>query len=276
MKGLFSINVDTKEVCGEEFILRKTDSELARKSDEASDTLLAYQKKSGVPLWFSIIKYIALFAVICPLEFVSACLDNGFEITYQRGAWALYAGAAGFLIWLVMFIIEKVRFKKVAQSPEVDEFLSGMSELNNRIKESLHVPENCADVDVFCRPFKIKNGKEKRGNQFFNLLNFSFWVFKEGENLCFADTSGVYGVPLSSITEVVLVKKSVMVPQWNKDEPIKNEKYKKYVKSNNYGAYIIKPHYSVRFTRHGEEWEILIPAYDIDVISDLTGKYPAA
>lgn len=269
MKGLFSVNVKTNEVRGKEFILRKTDSDLSRKSDEASDTLIAYQKKSGVPLWFSIIKYIALFTVICPLEFTSACIENGFETTYQRGAWALYLGGAGLLIWLAMFIIEKVRFKKVAQSPEVDDFLSGMSELSDRIKQSLHIPADCADIDIFCRQYKLKNGKEVRGNHFFDYLNLSLWVFKEGENLCFADTSGVYGIPISSITEIVLIKKSVMVPQWNKDESVKAEKYKKYVKMNNYGAYFIKPHYSVRFSRHGEEWEILIPAYDIDYVCEI-------
>lgn len=276
MKQLFSLNVNTNQINGEEFILRKTDTELTRKSDETSDTLHAYQKKSGVPLWYSIIKYIFLIAAVaCLPAFLRRCLDNGFDDAYNGAAWALYAGAAGLLIGLVMFLIEGVRFKKVAQSPEVNEFLSGMGELNNRIKENLHIPENCADIDVFCRPVKLKNGKEKRGNHFFSYFNVSLWVFKEGENLCFADISGVYGIPLSSITEIVLNKKSAMVPQWNKDEPIKNEKYKKYVKVNNYGMYFIKPHYSVRFTRHGEEWEVLVPAYDIDAISELTGKYPA-
>lgn len=276
MKSLFSINIKTNKISGEEFILRKTDSDLSRKSDEASDTLIAYQKKSGVPLWFSIIKYIALFAAVaCLPAFLTRCLDNGFGDAYSGAAWALYAGVAGLLIGLAMFIIEKIRFKTVAENPEVGELLSGMGELNNKIKESLHIPEDCADVDVFCRPYKLKNGNEKRGNPFFNYFNISLWVFKEGENLCFADISNVYGIPLSSITEVVLVKKSVMVPQWNKDEPIKAERYKKYVKVNNYGMYFIKPHYSVRFTRHGEEWEVLVPAYDIDVISELTGKYPA-
>ncbi|MCH5162855.1 MAG: hypothetical protein J1G38_05140 [Clostridiales bacterium] len=276
MKSLFAIDVTTKEYTGQEFILRKPDSELAQKVDASADTLVAYDKKSGVPLWFSIIEYILLFVgTICLLGFLNGCSEVGFDVAYKNGAAFIYIGGVSLVVWLAMAIYKRVHFKKVAKSPEVAEFLNEANELTDKIRENLNVPENSADVDVICRPFKIKNGKEKRGNMFYNYFNFSFWVFKEEENLCFSDACSVYGIPISSITEVVLVKKSVMVPQWNKDEPIKDPKYKKFVKTNNYGAYFIKPHYSVRFTHNDEEWEVLIPAYDIGVITELTGKYPA-
>lgn len=45
MKTLFSIDVNTNEINGQEFILRETDSELLRKLDEYDDILLGYQKK---------------------------------------------------------------------------------------------------------------------------------------------------------------------------------------------------------------------------------------
>ena len=275
MKSLFSVNVKTNEVSGEEFILRKPDSELSRKSDEASETLSAYKKKSGMPLWYNIIMYVFLFAfVVCIPAFMEGCIDNGFKDTYQRGSWALYVGGAGLLIGFAMYVVKRVRLTKVVQSPEVVEFVSGMDELADKIKANLHVPENCADIDVLSRPYKLKNGKEILGTNFFRCFNLTFWVFKEGDFLCFGCNEGVYGIPLTSITEIITVKKQMSVPQWNKDEPIKDEKYKPYVKANNNGMYFIKKHYSVRFTRHGEEWEILIPAYDIDIISELTGRYP--
>lgn len=275
MKNLFSVNVKTNEVTGEEFIIRKTDSELSKKETEATAKLFEYKKMSGMPLWYSIIMYVFLFAlIICLPAFIKGWIENGFEVTYQRGSWVLYIGIAGLIISPTMYLIQRIRCKKVIQSPEVDDFVSGMGELINNIKASLRVPTDCADIDVLCRPYKLKNGKEKQGNHFFKYFNLSFWVFKENDNLCFASTEGVYGIPLSSITDVVLVKKTVSVPQWNKDEPIKAEKYKKSVKVNNYGMYFIKKHYSVRFTRHGEEWEFLIPAYDVDIITELTGRFP--
>lgn len=275
MKNLFSIDVKTKEISGQEFIIRKPDSELLEKSDKCADTLMGYKKKSGMPLAYWIIEFILLLAAaICLPGFFKGCLNNGFEIAYQRGAAILIIGIIALVVGIAMSIFASVHNKKITKSPEVGEALSEMSELNNRIKESLLVPENSADIDVLCRPFKLKKGKVKRGGRFFYCFNFSFWVFIEGENLCFADASGVYGVPLSSITDTELIKKTVTVTTWNKDEPIKDPKYKKFVKVNNYGLYFIKPHYSLRFKHNDEEWEVLIPGYEIEVISELTGKYP--
>lgn len=275
MKNLFSVNVKTNEVRGEEFVIRRPVSDLSRKSEEAIQTLSAYKKKGAMPLWYNLIMYaFVLASVICIPAFLEGCLDNGFEITYQRGSWALYIGGAGLILGFTMYIIKRVRLTKLVHNPEVVDFVSDMDKLTDRIRESLHVPENCADIDVFSRPYKMKNGKEKQYSHFFAYFNLSFWVFKEDDLLCFACAEGVYGIPVSSITEIVLNKKTVSVPQWNKDEPIKNEKYKPYVKTNNNGMYFIKKHYSIRFMRRGEEWEILIPAYDIDVITELTGHYP--
>ncbi len=98
MKSLFAVDVNTNEICGQEFILRKPDSALSKQVDESADTLGAYQKKSGVPLWYNIIEYILLFAaVICLLGFVNAWADNGFKITYRRGAVILYIGIIAFI-----------------------------------------------------------------------------------------------------------------------------------------------------------------------------------
>lgn len=230
-------------------------------------------KKSGVPIMYSIIEYIiSLFAVFGLVTFVIECIKHESNITYQSATTKLYIGVICFIVWLVMFIFKKVRFKKVAQSQEYDDFFSRMTELNNRINDSLMVPENRVNIDVLCRPFKQKNGKEKKGSQLFDFLNISFGVFVEEENLCFSDISSVYGIPIDSITDIVLINKTVVVSQWNKDESTNSQKYKKYVKMNNYGNYFIKPHYSIRFKHNDEEWEILIPAYDFDIISELTGK----
>ena len=276
MKNLFSFNVKTNEIIGQEFLIRKPDKELSEKSDECADALMGYEKKGGMPLWYTIIEYILLFAaIICLPGFFRGCLDNGFDVAYRRGAAILIVGVIALVAGLVMLIIKYLRHKKVEQSPEVHEALSEMSELTDKIKESLLVPENSADTDILCRPFKLKKGKVKRGSHFFDCFNFSFWVFVEGENLCLANADGVYGIPLSSITDAVKIKKAVTSMAWNKDETVKDPKYKQFVKVNNYGLYFFKPHYSLRFKHNDEEWEILIPGYEMEVISSLTGKYPA-
>ena len=235
---------------------------------------MGYEKKSGMPLVYTIIEYVLLLAaVICLTGFFKGCLNTGFKVAFQRGAAILIIGIVALVVGLAMWVFARLHAKKVVKSPEVGEALSEMSELNNKIKESLLVPENSADIDVLCRAFKLKNGKVKRG-KFFDCFNFSFWVFIEGENLCFANTSGVYGIPLSSITDIVLIKKAVTGTAWIKDEPMNDPKYKKIVKVNNYGIYFFKPHYSLRFKYDDEEWEVLFPGYELEVISELTGKYP--
>lgn len=273
MKSLFSMDVEKNEPYGKEFILRETDFELTQKSDQSLDTLNDFEKKSDVPVLYTIIQYLLFLSFYFLAAFIKKCIDDGFTVAYKTTTEFFYIGTIGFAAWLAMTVYKKIRYKKVVESTEVNDFINDVKELNNTIRESLLIPENSASVDVLCRSFKLKNGKKKSANLFYDCLNFSFWVFIEGDNLCFADTSSVYGIPLDSFTRIDLINKSVMVPQWNKDEPIKDEKYKKYVKVNGGGIYFIKPHYSLRFNdSYGEEWEVLIPAYEIEVISKLTGK----
>lgn len=275
MRNLFSVNVKTGENTYNRFLIRKPDEQLMQKVEMSNAQLETYRQKSGVPLWFSILKFIFLFCVFMLIAFIGGSLNNGFEEEYSFAAWALYVGAIGTVLWLIMFIIERVRFKRVAQSPEVDAFLSDFEDLNKKIKENLRIPEGSFDLDVLCRPFKVSgSGKEKRGSQFFDYLNASVWAFKEGENLCFADSAGVYAIPASAVTTIVKHKKSSFFAQWNKDEPYTAEKYKHYVKTNGYGMMCIKYHYSLQFMLGGEEWEILVPAYDVDVVTQLTGITP--
>ena len=99
------------------------------------------------------------------------------------------------------------------------------------------------------------------------------WIFTENGNLCFADTFGIWAVPLSCIIAIAFFPGHATLTSWNKEEQFNSPKYKKTVRVYKHN-YIVKGYYSLQILRNNEEWEVLIPVYDIDYIFELTGKYP--
>lgn len=276
MKKLFTINIKTFERGTNEFLLRKPDPALEKKMDEASATYTAFRGKRKMPLWYTTIQFIFLLCGICLLVFVSKCTTGDFQRAYSSWAWALYVGAIGLFLWLVMFAFGIIYGSKDKAGPEANYLVQQTDDLVNRIKENLSIPENCAEADVLYLPFKLANdGTKKRGSIDFNYLNMPMWIFKEGENLCFADVTGVWAIPLASFKAVLGINKSATVSQWNKYARPDSPQYSEDVKMNGYGLLQIKKYYSVQFISRGEEWEILIPSYDIDVIAELTKLLPS-
>ena len=90
--------------------------------------------------------------------------------------------------------------------------------------------------------------------------------------LCIADVNNVIGLPIEDMTGIYKINKRVSFLGWNKEESFNKAPYKQYkMTSNQFGMIFIKPHYSLRFSSFGEEYEILFPAYELETFTSLTG-----
>lgn len=271
MRNLFTINIKTKEHGFNEFLIRKSDSTLKAQYDENAKSLDDTIKKRFAPLL-----YISFAACVCGAIsiafFMSELEDADFSQAYSTVGWALYVGIAGIALSAVLFLAAFIWMRKFMANPQTQNIMQEQTELKDKIADGLRVPEGCAEIDIMYRPYKLKKGKEKYQGKGYE--NLPMWVFAEDSNLCFADTFGVWAVPLSYITSITPFPGHATLSSWNKEEKFNSIRYKRMMRYYK-GNYIVKGYYSLQFTRRGEEWEILIPAYDIDVISELTGKYPA-
>ena len=98
----------------------------------------------------------------------------------------------------------------------------------------------------------------------FTHLNSEVYLFIENDKVYFADCGAVIEIPLASFKNIDKANKSVIVPKWNKEVPFNNEKYKEYkVKQNGYGMFYVKPYYSIKLLIDNEDYEMLIPNYDL-------------
>ena len=60
------------------------------------------------------------------------------------------------------------------------------------------------------------------------------------------------------------VNKTITLPNWNKNEPINSEKYKKYKLALTNNGISSKPHYKVFLTIDNEKYYFCLANYDID------------
>ena len=104
----------------------------------------------------------------------------------------------------------------------------------------------------------------------FKYINIQFNFFIKNDMLCFADVETVYAIPLSYFKKIIKYNKRAMVNGWNKSEDFNKGEYKEYkITKNSYDNLFMKPYYSVQFEYEFQEYEFLIPPYEINHLNKL-------
>ena len=268
MKNAFSINVTTNENGADKFKVKKLSEELTRRKEQSENTITDITRAASIPRW---LEWVAIilggFGLIVFASLLEALTDVGFATAYKNAGWLFYAGGASLIVALIIFILRTYKKRTTLNSPAVRDTLSESERLVYRCYEDLGVPYDADDVDIFAEGFKTKNGKTKRAGMFFQYLNVACKIYRDGDNLYIADTDGVYAFPIVNFTGIVAVKKNATFNCWTKQQPFNKPPYKQYkVRHNNYGMFFVKPYYSVRFTALNEEYEIVIPSYEMDTL----------
>ena len=266
MKNAFEINLTTEEKSCDKFIVKKIPDDLERRLDEMNEAFTMIQKNSSIPIWLTVIYYIcAFFAIAVTAGFFEAAVDIGFATAFHNAGWMIYADSVCIVVALAVFIYKWRKKKKTEQSPAVQSKLEESKKLNSHCYEELGVPADADTIDIFSVAGKLKKGKVMPAT-YYQYTNVACKIYNDSNNLYIADTIAVYRFPLNSFTHIVTRNKNTTFNTWNKDEGFNQGIYKQYkVRRNNFG-FFIKPYHSVQFFAFNEEYEIVIPSYELQTL----------
>lgn len=274
--NVFGSNTKGNSFDGECFVARRIDDgDLERKREQLEGEVENLRRNATLPVWLLIAMYILLgYGAICVLNFLMAPLGEevvSYAEAYSNAAWVIWSGVPALLIGVVLWVIKFVRQKRVEGSSAYAYVVERAEKFAAESREALGVPEDAVDLDVFAEPYKLnKNGKRRHGSYIAQYYNSSWWTFREGDAVCFADTTVVYKIPLAEIERIVRIEKRIMFQGWNKSVAYSKGEYKQYkIRANNNGALFVKPYISVRIRG---DWELVLPPYELASFEKITGK----
>ena len=271
MKNVFDINVEQDGYDGKAFLSKQVSFDLQDKIEKASVEFMEEEQKSQISLPLIIVEIICMIIVFGVLRGI---IEVGFAKAFSNAPFLMIGGIAAANVWLAIWLHGRKKEKKLFQYVEEENILEDIEKWEKLAQNELEMPEDKIEVDVLAEAYEMKKGKKKplftpvTGNPELNM-------YFKGENLCFADMTEEYSIPLADITVIEKIKKNVTIEEWHKEEDRKDPKYKKYkIATNNYGL-LLKGYYSIQIQSMWGEFEIQMPDYEeeaVMMIADKAGK----
>jgi len=265
-KNVFSINLDSDKVIDFDTFIRRQESEnLAKWREEMQNTRLSYMNKN---LKYSAILYVAGLVGFVILRF-AAKFAGFYATTMVILAVLLLASTVVSAVWLRKHSKKK---EKEAQKRFEEEYAS----YEDIVKNELRIPKDAKKVEVFTYMYSKEGGTFPK-----EYAIDTATVFEEEGHLCFRYDGVVLGFPLSELEGVAKVNKTIFFNVWERDESFDSESFLPYhiqeIEDSEHGCYYsMQGYYSVRLTRDGTPYEIIIPPYDMDPILEILKVEPTA
>lgn len=167
-----------------------------------------------------------------------------------------FCGCIALCTLLAIVGVKEKRFrqsKRLYRAREEALFRAGLRELG--------VPGSAAFIDVCA---SVRRGRKLL------LQNAETSVFLEEGALCFSNAVIVVKLPRERLT-ITRVEKRIFSFRWTKDTSWRKGNYKQYgIRQIGDGSFRIKPHYRLKISGGTEDYEILIPCYDVQPVLELT------
>lgn len=273
MKNIFSIDVtdeNNKITDGDIFVIQRAPKELSDKVNDLSDEVINIALKTGLPLYLEIIKVLFLIAAgIIGIVLVTLWEEMSIaEIMAKHSFLVLLAVFCG-LAYGILEFIDRRRTKELMETSNTQRLESELEKASDEIIRLYNKPKDAPVVDVMFTTYKAKKITH---SELCNYLTESPSAYVEDDRLYLITLNAKYGIPLKEITGAHCINKKVSTDAWNKDEPHNKGKYKEFkIKEDEYGRVCIKRYYALDILHENEDYEILIPCYDWEIIEKLTG-----
>ncbi len=275
MKNIFGLNKTLYSEAGQEafdgscFITKSLTEEAQVQEQQKPEA-------PKLPAALSALQYIfvALFAIALGIWLY---LGKSFGELIKEMIYIPILMAVGFLGFLIISVIEVINSKKFAKEHGLDT-LAELDEYQNihevdedaeeaeeaRVRDELGIPADAADMD-FLSYFYREDENGPYNIKPFDFMTLEMFVFADDEYLHIADFNDVYSISRSDIKGIEKVEKETTLLGWSKDDSFDSEKYAEYgITENDEGFIVIPYYYSVRIEANGEEFELVIPPYEID------------
>ncbi len=275
MKNFFGLNVtkgmESKNIDGHAYVVSSLDSEGMAEIEKEMESSRQMKKKSGLPIYLSILKYIFAFAGLIIAGGIAKA-EVPISEAYQNSPVLFWVGGASIVLWIAIYIFETVRRKKYVKSDDFKQRKEQTEDTIKKLKEKIGVPEDAVDMDVLVERYVVKNDVVKRKNCGpANYGNLQVYAYVQDEHLYLASYEHVWAIPLTAFTSMELSKKRTSFTFWNKEEKPNSPRYRQYnIKFNNMGC-IFARFYTVEIKDSFKEFCLLIPEYEGEQFMRLTG-----
>jgi len=135
----------------------------------------------------------------------------------------------------------------------------------------LGIPDDAKALDVFPFHYKLENGSPVRHGKRNRYENLGVSAYRMGDRLCLATAQERLEIPLSDIQGYRVYDREYTVDMWLKEQASDSEAYADYhIRKSGFLGRRARTLCGVSI-RHesGEEYELLIPAYDLPVMQAL-------
>lgn len=260
MINVFGYQGDSSECDGERFVTARLDKSLSRAVDEAYAKADKAQENATLPFWANAVAWLffIVFAIVAVVV-LRAASELGFaEAFVKLPLWLPIVGAAGFVVWLVLKLIEYRNGKKDEETGDYDRALESLANIKQAANDRLGVPPDYATVDVMAYYYKPTKGKLDG-----EYLNEDMRLFCKDDCLCLADIDSVYSFPIKDFVRYYLGSEKLPLATWNKEEDYDEGEYLQYGIKTKYTDMACLC-YSLQFVSGSEVYEIIFPEYELE------------
>lgn len=260
MKNVFGYQGDSSECDGERFVTARLDDNFKRTREKIYSKAKMTREAVTLPIIANAIAWasFAIFAIIAFMFFKDVYklgVDGALE---NEPLWLPIVGAAGFVAWLVLKLIEFRNGKNDEKTGALDRALEEVASINQAANDMLGVPPDYATVDVMAYYYKPAKGKLDG-----EYLNEDMKLFSKDDELCLADIDSVYSFPIKDFVRYYLGSEKLPLAIWNKEENYDEGEYLQYGIKTKYTDMACLC-YSLQFVSGSEVYEIVFPEYELE------------
>lgn len=266
MINVFGYQGDSSECDGERFVTARLDKSLSRAVDEAYAKADKAQENATLPFWANAVAWLffIVFAIVAVVV-LRAASELGFaEAFVKLPLWLPIVGAAGFVVWLVLKLIEYRNGKKGEETGTLDSALDAVASINQAAETLLGVPQDYATVDVMAYYYKPAKSKLSLGDRADGIYyNDEMKLFCKDDELCLADDERVFSFPIKDFVRYYLGSEKLPLAWWNKEINYDEGEYLQYGIKTKYTDMACLC-YSLQFVCDSEVYEIIFPEYELE------------
>ena len=277
-----------KDLDGAGFIIKTLSEEEMKVLEENEEIVRKINKKLTLHPVLNMINVVCMILGLVCLAAIFTMKD-GIEAVYASAPWLFILTAMLLLVSIGLSVFARVKKSRYLSSEEYKKQVERINSSANYSQEILGIPENAYQIDLLMYEYKTEN---KEGIQthlpyskFYTHTPLAFYLYKEGENLCFANRTTLFAINRSYFKGIDKVETPVVLSCWNKEASFDSAEYKEYGMSacKSYGGAVIsglrisvKEHYSVKISCGEGDFELLVPSYDVkafrELLADLNGE----
>lgn len=256
------------------FITRVITDEMSARRDEAIEALKRGERAADVPGPLKLMRFVSGAIVLIIL---AALLENCSELSpsemYDNAPYLFWILLICMAIWGVLRVAGGIRRDHAVRDPATAQARRQAEETADAAYRALGVPADAATMDLLLCRYRVEDGEirvtKDLGTRTY--YNYVFRAWREGDALCFADTTARLDIPMIAYRGARYVREGHYFTQWNKDEAFNSPAYRPYKLATANGNLTARGYIAVSLYWRDEDYELRVPVWEEPTLCALTG-----